>query len=122
VSPITTETGLEKAIVRMVRAAYPDCWVLKVVGGPFQVPGIPDLLICVEGLLVGMEVKFPGPGESVEHARARATAQQLNQLALIRAAGGAAAVVTSKDEAAALVYHGLARFNERRRDGAQHHQ
>lgn len=67
-------------------------------------PGVPDLLMCVDGLFIGMEVKFPRPGESVEHARARATSQQRQQIRLINNAGGMAGVVTSVAEAVDLVH------------------
>lgn len=66
-------------------------------------PGIPDLLICLDGLLIGIEIKFPRPGESVEHARARATSQQRRQIRLINDAGGMAGVVTSVQEALDLI-------------------
>ena len=62
-------------------------------------PGIPDLLICIDGLLIGMEIKFPGPGESIEHAERGRPSYSAKQIRAINAAGGMAGVVTSVAEA-----------------------
>lgn len=93
----------ETLLVRRIRTAildtYPGAWVMKVHGGPTQTAGIPDLLVCVEGHLIGLEVKCQRPGESVEAARSRATRLQEAQLDKLRAAGAGAAVVLSVEEA-----------------------
>jgi hypothetical protein len=65
---------------------------------------VPDLLLCIDGLFIGMEIKFPRPGESVEHAKKRATPQQRNQIRLINNSGGMAGVVTSVAEAMDLIH------------------
>ena len=108
-----TEHGVQEAIRKRVPKKWPGSYLIKTVGGPYQVPGLPDLLGCVGGLFVGLEVKYPKPGESEEHARARATPQQLNQIELINAAGGAAGVVMSVQEALDLIQAGLDRFVQR---------
>lgn len=97
------ETALQRAIVKAIRKIKPTAWVFHPVGGPFQQPGIPDLLICVDGLMVGMEIKHPKPGESIAHARNRATPEQRRQIRLINRAGGMAGVVVSVDEALDLI-------------------
>ena len=69
--------------------------------------GIPDLLMCTSGLLIGLEVKHQKAGESLEAARKRATPTQRQQFREINAAGGMAGVVTSVEEALELVQRGL---------------
>ncbi len=103
----TNETGLVKAIVRAVKKKYPVAWIMKVHGGPMQMAGIPDLLICVGGLLIGAEAKHQKPGESAEHARGRATPLQRNMIHLINTAGGMAGVVLSPEETLDLIARGL---------------
>lgn len=94
-------------IVKAVLTTYPGSWVFKVVGSPYQMTGVPDLLICVKGMLAGVEVKFVRPGESPEHARERATPGQRVQIARINAAGGIAGVATSAEEALDIIERGL---------------
>jgi len=105
----TNETGLVKAIVRAVKKQYPTAWIVKIHGGPMQMAGIPDLLICVHGLLVGAEAKHQKPGESEEHARGRATPVQRNMIHLINRAGGMAGVVLTPEETLELIARGLTR-------------
>jgi hypothetical protein len=103
----TNETGLVKAIVRAVKKQHPAAWIMKVHGGPMQMAGIPDLLICVNGLLVGAEAKHQKPGESEAHARGRATPIQRNMIHLINTAGGMAGVVLTPQETLDLIARGL---------------
>jgi hypothetical protein len=105
----TNEGGLVAAIQREIAKRWPSAWQFKVVGSPYQMAGVPDLLLCVEGLTVGLEVKFQRPGESAEHAVGRTTQQQLVQIERINRSGGAAATVISVDEAVAVIKAGLTR-------------
>ena len=98
----TSEAGLQRRIVAAIRAQYPSAFLFHPVGGPYQIAGIPDLLICLDGSFVGIEIKFQRPGESEQHARARATAQQLKIIAKIVEAGGYGGVVLSVGEALQL--------------------
>jgi hypothetical protein len=107
----TNETGLVKAIVSAVRAKYPSAFIFNVHGGTYQMAGVPDLLFCIDGLMVGAEAKHQKPGESAEHARGRATAIQRVQIAAINRAGGIAAVVLTPDETLELIERG---FEKRR--------
>jgi hypothetical protein len=93
------ESILVGSIARAIHAHYPEAWIFKVAGGPYQVAGVPDLLVCVRGLMVGLEVKNPQPGETPEHARNRATPGQRIQIERINRAGGVADVVVSVAEA-----------------------
>jgi hypothetical protein len=99
----TTEAGLVWAITKAIRKNCPDCWVFKVHGSPYQMAGVPDLLLCVGGVLVGLEVKFQRPGESIAHAVGRTTPQQQEQIARINRSGGMAATVTTVAEALGLI-------------------
>lgn len=99
------ESGLVRDIVRAVRAEHPGAWCFKVHGSPTQTVGTPDLLICVEGLLIAAEVKHQKPGESREHALSRATEVQLAQIEVLRRAGATAGVVLSAEETLALIDH-----------------
>lgn len=100
---MANESVLVKAIQRMVKKTDQSIWVFKVVGNPYQMSGVPDLLLCVNGLLVGMEVKAPRPGESLDHARGRATVQQLAVIDDLHRAGAMAEVVCSVEEAQDLL-------------------
>lgn len=97
------ETALVHAITRALRHAYPSIWVVKVHGGPYQAAGIPDLLCCIDGRLVALEAKHKKAGESEAHARGRTTPRQRRVLDDIRAAGGAAAVVLTVEEALLVI-------------------
>jgi hypothetical protein len=101
--PPRNEKQLQNRIWKEVIRLWPNAWLFHPVGGPYQLPGIPDLLMVVNGVFIGMEIKFPGPRESVEHARARATPQQRRQIRFINIAGGMAGVVTSVPEAMDLI-------------------
>lgn len=103
----TNETQLVREIVREVKREYPSAWCFKVHGSPTQTVGTPDLLICVEGLLIAAEVKHRKPGESIEHAYGRATPVQLAQIEVLRRAGAVAGVVISAAETLALIAQAL---------------
>lgn len=96
---MTTEKQLVESIRLAIDREYPDAWVFKVHGGPYQRVGVPDLLVCVQGLLVGLEVKHQKPGESETHARGRVTASQQDQIDKIVRAGGYAREVLTVEEA-----------------------
>jgi hypothetical protein len=101
------EAGVVNAIYKAIKAKYPDVWWFKVVGSPYQMAGVPDVLCCINGMLIGLEAKFQRPGESADHARARATPQQRVEILKINRAGGIAAVVLSVDEALDLISRGM---------------
>jgi hypothetical protein len=83
------ESTITKSI--QVSAKARGWWVLKVAGGAFQRPGIPDLLCVKHGRAVWLEVKQPGK---------RPTPLQTHVIGELRSLGGAVAeVVTSRAEA-----------------------
>ena len=87
------ESKVTKAI--MVYLKSRDIWCFKVAGGPMQQRGVPDIVCCVNGAFVALEVKRPGLG--------RLTDLQALTIERIREAGGVAEVVTSVEEAAAVI-------------------
>ena len=100
---VSTETALVTKIVKAIKRLYPSAWTFKVVGHPYQESGVPDLLVCVDGLLIGMEVKHVKPRESEQHARERATPKQRLHIKWINEAGGMAGVVTSVSDALEMI-------------------
>ena len=122
---MSTEARLQDRIIRAIRKEYPEAWIFHPVGGPYQVPGVPDLLICVEGRFAGLEIKNLRPGESREHALGRVTPVQRKQLRKIYAAGGIVAAVTSVLEALEELRAGLDETNavpdEGEDDGTRNH-
>lgn len=81
------ETRVQQAIARHLRSL--GYWVLKVHGGPFQQPGIPDLLAIKDGMARWFEVKV-GSGKP--------TQLQLATIDQLRKAGCPADVVHSIKE------------------------
>jgi len=102
-APPRNETQLVHAIERAILREWPDAWVMKVHGSVYQRVGLPDLLVCIAGHLAGLEIKHVRPGETPAHARNRASAVQLAELAKLRAAGAIADVVLTPDEAVATL-------------------
>ena len=94
---------LQAAIVRAVKRRYPNAWVFHPVGGPYQEAGVPDLLICADGMFVGMEIKNPRPGESRQAMAQRVTPRQRAHIRAINKASGTAGAVTSVEEAMQLL-------------------
>lgn len=90
-----------------IKQRWPTAWVAKIAGGPYQTAGIPDLLVVVDGRLIGLEAKAQRVGESVEHARGRATELQLAVIAAMQRAGATAGVVLTPEEAVELVESAL---------------
>lgn len=103
----SNESGLVAAICRRISRDYPEAWQFKVVGNPYQMTGVPDLLLCVAGRFVGIEVKFQRPGESFEHAMGRVSSRQWVQIWKIRQAGGTAGWACSVEMAMELIEESL---------------
>jgi Holliday junction resolvase len=73
-------------------------FVFKVHGSEFMMAGLPDLIVCAEGLFIGLEVKMPGeqPSNIQTHVHGK-----------IRSAGGAAYVVYTPQQALDAVFETL---------------
>ena len=87
------ESKVTKSIMAYLKRR--GVWCFKVAGGPMQQRGVPDIICCVNGSFVALEVKRPGMG--------RLTELQALTIERIRDAGGVAEVVTSVEEAAAVI-------------------
>jgi hypothetical protein len=66
-------------------------FIFKLHGGPQQMAGLPDLICCIHGLFIGIEVKQPGNNP---------TERQKFVHSLIRRSGGVVIVAHSVEEAA----------------------
>lgn len=81
------ESALQTRIRKALLEEFPGAWIVKVHGSAYQTAGIPDLLGCIEGRTVGIEVKLPGKENTL-------TARQSDALVSIRKAGGIAFVAS----------------------------
>ena len=67
-----------------------DCFFFSPIGGPFTQAGIPDIVVCLKGKFVGIEVKAPGKVKNT-------TKSQNYVLECIRNSGGVSFVADSVD-------------------------
>lgn len=88
----------ESLLVKKIKAMLDShgALAIKVHGGPYQQAGIPDLLVCLHGNFIGLEVKVP-------ERRNTLTKLQQQTLDEIKRAGGISAVVTSVEEAESAI-------------------
>lgn len=87
----------ERSITRAIKAALdrePGVWHIKYSPAGYGTAGVPDLLCCVRGRFVALEVKQPG---------AYMTKVQHHMAEQIEAAGGTVRAVRSVDEALEVV-------------------
>lgn len=70
------------------RARKRNGWYVKIWGGGFQRVGIPDILACIKGVFVAVELKSP---------RGKASALQTLNIDNIRESGGMAYILYPKD-------------------------
>ena len=103
----SNESGVVEAIRKRIAEVWPSSVTWKMHGSIYMETGIPDILCCVEGRLIFLEVKHRKPSESAEHAYARTSVEQVRQIRRIRAAGGAACTVLDEDEAVWAVREAL---------------
>jgi len=64
------EDAIVKSIRKALQGSVGGFW-FKVHGGPFQMAGIPDLLGCVQGRFIGVEVKRPSKMTNVSPIQQR---------------------------------------------------
>lgn len=83
---IAEEKNFENRIKQFLKTQ--NAWVLKTWGGGLQRSGIPDLLCCVHGKFVGIEVKA---------TKGKPSELQLWNIKKIKEAGGIAMVLYPKD-------------------------
>lgn len=92
---VQPEANLVKQIKSHLERKH-GAFVLKIHGNRYMQNGVPDLLCCVAGRFVGLEVKVPGKEDTV-------TKLQKQTIKEIRQAGGIAFAVTSIEEADRIV-------------------
>lgn len=83
-----SEKTIENQIKRYLDSI--GAWHIKTHGNMFSKAGTPDIIACVNGRFVGIEVKRPDGG--------KVSALQKAKIKLIRASGGVAFVADSLDE------------------------
>jgi|SRR4051812_7953782 hypothetical protein len=88
------ESRLSSKIQDALRARGWFCF--KVHGGPLMMAGLPDLIVCAEGLFIGLETKHP-------ETRNNTSPRQDYVHSKIQQAGGVAVVVCSPAEAVRAV-------------------
>lgn len=88
------ESNLSRKIMNALRIAGHFCF--KVHGGETMMAGLPDIIVCAEGLFIGLETKVPGKEYNT-------SARQEFIHTKIRDAGGTATVVSSVEEALRVV-------------------
>ena len=93
------ESKLSRQIQEELRLEGWFCF--KVHGNEYTMNGLPDIIVCAEGLFIGLETKMPDKRSNVSKDQTRIHRK-------IRDAGGAAVVVCSPDEAVAVVRRTLA--------------
>ena len=79
------KTWLKKELMKQ----FPKMYVYMAPGGPFGKKGTPDMLCCMEGLFVAIEVKAKPESELTE--------MQKYQMKKLRSAGAITAAVKGKD-------------------------
>jgi hypothetical protein len=97
------ETLLVKRIQDAILNEWPQAWVVKIAGGMYQTVGIPDLVMCIDGMFVGLEAKAPHVNESEESIMKRVSATQQATLEAIHRAGGITLVAWSVESALGLL-------------------
>jgi hypothetical protein len=98
------ETRLRKRIVKALQEKYPDGLFTKIHVSVFANAGIPDLLCCVEGLYIAIEIKVPGR---------KASPNQAYFMSRIERAKGSAGIATTIQEALQIVAQALKKHQKR---------
>lgn len=94
------EAKLSRHIMEGLRREGYFCF--KVHGGATMMAGLPDIIVCAEGIFVGLETKNP-------ESRSNVSAIQKHVHGKIEEAGGFVAVVCSVNEALDAVSEALVR-------------
>ena len=88
------ESKLSRKIMEALRLEGVFCF--KVHGSSYMMPGLPDIIACVDGYFLGLETKMPAERENV-------SSQQRRVHSMIAAAQGEVSVVCSVAEAIVIV-------------------
>lgn len=85
----TPEAKVKNWLKNRLKIRYPNIWIYMAPGGPFGRAGTPDLLCCINGLFVAIEVKSDG--------HQMLTQKQAHECRRISKAGGITCVIKGKD-------------------------
>lgn len=94
------ESRLSRSILVDLRAE--GYFAFKVHGNEHMMAGLPDIIVCAEGLFIGLETKMPGK-------RSNTSARQDYVHDMIKLAGGRVYVVTSREEALLVVRNAISK-------------
>ena len=92
------ESRIVRRIMQALGEKFPRAYFRKIHGNAFQHVGIPDIIGCVEGVFIGLEVKTDTGRVS--------RVQELEGEAIVRASGRFG-VVRTPEEAVSVVIHEL---------------
>lgn len=93
------ESKLSRKIMSELRLQGYFCF--KVHGSEYMMAGLPDIIVCAEGLFIGLETKLPS-------TRSNTSAVQELRHQQINDAGGTAAVICSTSEALVIIAKAIA--------------
>lgn len=96
------ESRLSRKIQERLRGEGWFCF--KVHGSEAMMSGLPDIIVCAEGLFIGLETKNP-------ETRTHVSPRQRYVHEKIRQAGGIAVVVTSPEGAVRAINDAITQFN-----------
>ena len=83
---MTPEAKVKKQIKDYLKSVFPNMVQFSPIAGRFATIGVSDIICCINGRFVALEVKAPG---------GKATPLQLDFIEKVKAAGGIAGVVES---------------------------
>lgn len=89
------ESYFQQRIIKGIRKAYPEAFVIKITLGMYSQAGFPDVLVILNGRYYGIEVKRP-VGSRVSELQERC-------IKSIRNAGGVASVCRWPEEAIKMI-------------------
>lgn len=90
----TPEAKVKKQIKTYLKSLHPNMVEFSPIAGRFASIGVSDIICCINGRFVALEVKAPG---------GKATPLQLDFIRRVREAGGIAGVVESTAQVALLL-------------------
>lgn len=97
----TPESAFRSAGLKWLKIRFHGrIWHLRTLAGPTQRLGVPDDLLCIQGVFVGIEWKRPDGKFSTQTKTYQA---QVGEIGAIEAAGGRAGFVASWADLEALV-------------------
>lgn len=97
---IPLEQWYQTRIMAAIRQLYPEAFVRKIAAGVYSERGFPDVLVIIDGLYIGLEIKRPFLGKP--------TPLQLGTIEAIKRAGGTARVVCLPEEAVEAIEYATA--------------